>query len=205
MNVFLLCHSVQPVARLAHTGMPSANAAASTIVAGLLLESVSIPLGIFFVPLYGAAEVVTGLYSIGQVLAGVGLGLLLHVYQTRTPAYLRLVEFLICLIGGVTALIVMKKQDPDSDFSYAIDVFAALWWQLAAFVLVLVWFEFRLVKEIARKSIAGVHQVDFLYYQPLDEPVNYNLTEPGKKKKSAFYFPFFSRHFSRCCFLIHII
>jgi hypothetical protein len=58
----------------------------------------------------------------------------------------------------------VKKDDPNVDLTYAADIFAACWWQLLSFVLVFIWFDWRLISELARKSIASVAMVDFLYY-----------------------------------------
>jgi hypothetical protein len=63
------------VAQLDHTGMPSSDSAATVIVAAMIVQAVSIPIGLFLPLLYGTAQVVTGFYSIGQVTAGVGLGI----------------------------------------------------------------------------------------------------------------------------------
>ena len=94
-----------PVQRALHGGIPSSNAAAAALVAGHLIENVSVPLGLLFPLLYSAAQVLAGQFSIGQALSGVALGALFHVVQTRTPSYVRLIEFALLLVAGVTTLV----------------------------------------------------------------------------------------------------
>jgi hypothetical protein len=175
-----LCVDVRGVRveRVSH-GMPSADSAATAMLAAFLLETVSIPLGLLVMMLFGASQIITGLYTIGQVLAGFALGLVFHVLQTRTPAYARPVEFLLNLIGGVVTLAVIKHIVPTIDVSLSVGFFGAVIIQALALVLTPVSFHARLMRELLRKSIAHTSTVDFLFYHPLrDQHINYNLTEP---------------------------
>jgi hypothetical protein len=159
------------------TGIPSKDAATAAIVGSFLTESVS-TLGIVFPLLIGAAQVVTGQYSIGQSSSGIALGIAFHVFQTRTPVFLRPIEFVINVIGGVAALIVIKRSLPSIDLTPSIDFFDFVWIQLFCLLVTPLWFTMRLLRELIRKSVKNTEKVDFLFYQPLKESVNYNLTEP---------------------------
>jgi hypothetical protein len=175
---------------LAHNGMPDGNTAALVVVAGFLVENVSIPLGIVLALLFGAAQVLTGLYSVGQVLTGVAIGALLHLLQTRTPGVVRVIEFSLSLTGTIVAFVLVKRYNgAKSDISPGSVALAGALWQLTALLMPLIWFDWTLVKETLRKAPATLHPVDFLYYVPLlssssaatlrgRSNINLNLTEP---------------------------
>lgn len=149
------------------TGIPSKDSATAAMIGCFLTENVSIPLGIVFPLLIGAAQVITGQYSIGQALSGLGVGLVLHVFQTRTPVFLRPIEFIINIIGGVVALIVIKRSVPTVDLTPSIAFFDFVWIQLFCLLVAPLWYTTRLLRELIRKSVKNTEKVDFLFYQPL--------------------------------------
>lgn len=65
-----------------------------------------------------ASQVNLGFNSVGQVIAGSMLGILLHFYSTRVPQVLVFIEALIEIIFGITALSInsLKFQPNDSCF-----------------------------------------------------------------------------------------
>jgi hypothetical protein len=183
--------STNPVPQLPHNGMPDADSAALMVAAAFVAEHVSLPLGLVVPLLFGAAQVVTGFYSVGQALTGLAMGGLLHLLQTRTPGFVRVIEFSLSLIGSVVAFVLIKRYSSWSDISPGAAALSGALWQLAALLLPLIWFDWTLVKETLRKSPHTLHPVDFLYYVPLlnssaagaaqfgrSGTVQFNLTEP---------------------------
>ena len=135
--------------------------------------------------LFGAAEIATGRHSLGQTLAGIGLGLVLHLYQTRSPGYVRYGEALLSLVAALTVAFVRKGRDDSMNMTPMAEYFASAVWQIAALLLPLLWFDSMLLRETLKKSVTAVHQVDFLFYVPLGDSINvrYDLTEPEPKNR----------------------
>ena len=48
------------------------------------------------------------MHSPGQVLSGLALGILLHIYQTKTPFRLRIMDFSLNIVGAIVAFVVTK-------------------------------------------------------------------------------------------------
>lgn len=175
---------------LPHNGMPDADSCALMVAAAFVIENVSAPLGVVVPLLFGAAQVITGFYSVGQALTGLAMGGVLHLLQTRTPGFVRVIEFSLSLIGSVVAFVLIKRYSSWSDISPGAAALGGALWQLAALLLPLIWFDWTLVKETLRKSPHTLHPVDFLYYVPLlnngaasyggsrNGTVQFNLTEP---------------------------
>lgn len=160
-------------------GMPDADSAALMVLSAFLIEHLSIPIGILLPLLFAAAQVITGFASIGQVLTGLAIGGVLHLLQTRTPGFVRVIEFSLSLVGTIVAFVLVKRYDASIDVSAGAVALAGALWQLAALLMPVIWFDFSLVKETLRKAPATLHPVDFLYYVPLLEAsVQFNLTEP---------------------------
>jgi hypothetical protein len=191
--VFALCVWLQPVIQQAppcvcdenasptlnHHAMPDADSAALMMLSAFLIEHLSVPIGILLPLLFAAAQVITGFYSIGQVVTGLAIGCVMHLLQTRTPGFVRIVEFALSLIGSVVAFVLVKRFDATVDVSQGALAFSGALWQLAALLMPVIWFDWSLVKEALRKAPSTLHPVDFLYYVPLLEAsVQFNLTEP---------------------------
>ena len=144
--------------------------------------AVSLLVGFALPVVLGAAAVLVGAASLGQVLVAITIGVVLHLYQTRTPGFLRVFECLLSLAGALTAAFVRKQKTPSTDLTNMSEYFASLAWQIAGLVLPLLWFDWALAKETLRKSVSALHQVDFLFYIPLNSVnVRYDLTEPEPK------------------------
>jgi hypothetical protein len=189
-----LCVWLQPVIQQAHavclrrkrvahaaitTRMPDADSAALMMLSAFIIEHLSVPIGILLPLLFAAAQVITGFYSIGQVVTGLAIGGVMHLLQTRTPGFVRIVEFALSLIGSVVAFVLVKRFDATVDVSQGALAFSGALWQLAALLMPVIWFDWSLVKEALRKAPSTLHPVDFLYYVPLLEAsVQFNLTEP---------------------------
>jgi len=151
-------------------GMPSDSAFAGTVVGFHIMRSFNIPLGIIFTLLACAATVVAGQFSIGQVIVGVLFGVFIHFYTTRTPIFVRFVDFVATLIGGLVCLYVQKAHYPAQDFRFAVYFFVGIVWQIYGFVLMILTYEWEFVKVVIRRSTYNLHHVDFMYYKPLNSP-----------------------------------
>jgi len=103
-------------------GMPSKVALTGGLIGSYLLDEAPYwPLGsqifgLVYIIWVSASQVNLGFNSVGQVIAGSMLGILLHFYSTRVPQVLVFIEALIEIIFGITALSInsLKFQPNDS-------------------------------------------------------------------------------------------
>jgi len=153
-------------------GMPAGITFASTIVAMHFIEALSIPIGIIWMLIMWAVSIASGQYSFGQGMVGIVLGVVLHFYSTRTPMFLRIIDFFITLIAGFTIIFLAMKDYPLMDFSFAANFLVGLCWQIYAFIMLWVAFESDFMKKALRKSVHTLHDVDFLYFRPLTSHVS---------------------------------
>jgi len=161
---------IQPLDGLTWWGMPSGSTFVSTVIAGHLMTTLSIPFGILFTILMGAAAVVSGQYSFGQSIVGIVLGLVLHIYSLRTPLFMRIIDFFISLIAGFISIALAMRSYRNNDFSFSIIFLAGLAWQVFAFTLLFVSFEWGFMKKAITQALHSLHDVDFLYFRPLNSP-----------------------------------
>jgi len=149
-------------------GMPSGDSMTATVLAMHILEYASIPLGIFFLPLVPIARVILGYHSIGQVLAGIGFGLVIHFYTTRTPIYARFVDVLLNFVAGTIVFFVARHNHPTVDFSTSVGFFTGAAWQIFACLLLFVVYDWSFMKPTLFKTVNSIDVPDFLYYMPLN-------------------------------------
>lgn len=159
-------------------GMPSGLTFVSSVLAAHLMTTLSIPIGIIFTLLMGATAIVSGQYSFGQSVVGIVLGFVLHVYSIRTPIFMRIVDFFLSLIGGFIALAIAMRNYRNNDFSFAIMFLAGLAWQVYAFTLLFVAFEWGFMKKAISQALHSLHDVDFLYFRPLNSHSSSSDLEP---------------------------
>jgi len=159
----------QPI--VAGWGMPSGITFASTLIATHFIETLSIPIGFLWILIMWGAAIASGQYSFGQSLVGIVLGVVLHLYSTRTPMFLRILDFIVTFIAGfISILLAMRAYTTGMDFSFGVNFLEGLVWQVYAFVLLFVAFEWDFMRKALRKSVHTLHDVDFLYFRPLNSP-----------------------------------
>jgi len=152
-------------------GMPSGDTTAASVIGFAMIESLNPLLGFVLMALVGAARVLVGVHSIGQVLAAVGVGLAIHFYGTRTPNYFRVLDVLLNLIAGLVVFFVTKHDHPDYDLTFSVYFLNGFIWQIFAFIMMFVMYDIKFIKSIIRKAPAQMDIPDFLYYLPLNQPV----------------------------------
>jgi len=152
-------------------GMPSGESMAATVIGFHFIEKINIPLGIFFIVVMAGQGIAIGMHSFGQVLVGIIIGVALHFYSTRTPTFARVIDIVLNFIAGIITLVMTKQAYPNGiDCSFAMDFVIGIAWQVYAAVMVFVIFDWEFVKMIMRKNMHTLHDVDFLYYRPLNAP-----------------------------------
>jgi len=149
-------------------GMPSGDSMTATVLALSFVEYVSIPLGLFFFWLVPVARVLLGYHSIGQVLAGIGFGVAIHFYTTRTPMYARFVDVILNAIAGMVVFFLVEHNHPSTDFSRSIGFFTLMAWQIFALLTFLAVYNWSFVRATLPKTTHSVAVPDFLYYIPLN-------------------------------------
>lgn len=166
-------------------GMPSGITFTSSLVAAHFMGTISIPFGILWIIIMGGASIASGQFSFGQSIVGVVLGLVLHLYSIRTPLYMRIVDFFISLVAGFIAIALAMKAFTSSDFSFAIYFLIGLAWQVYAFTLQFVSFEWGFMKRALTLPLHTLHDVDFMYFRPLNSPTT--DSEPPSFKTECFW------------------
>jgi len=159
-------------------GMPAGGSFGATVFGLHFLELVNIPFGVLFILLVSACDLVDGEASLGQVLVGILFGLAIHFYTTRTPIFVSVFNFFASFVAGVITLFVAKSQYEKNDFSFAVFFVVGIVWQLYGFILLLVSFEWEFVRVAIRRSSHVLHEVDFMYYKPLNSPPS----DPDRKE-----------------------
>jgi hypothetical protein len=51
-----------------------------------------------------------GFDSVGQVFAGLIIGLVLHIYEIGSPIFMRLLDFLLTVVGGLITFILVRVK-----------------------------------------------------------------------------------------------
>eukprot|EP00026_Physarum_polycephalum_P012105 Phypoly_transcript_12378.p1 GENE.Phypoly_transcript_12378~~Phypoly_transcript_12378.p1 ORF type:complete len:357 (+),score=32.31 Phypoly_transcript_12378:60-1130(+) len=159
--------SPQPLGDETWWGMPSGLAFASTVLAAHFMTTLNIPFGILCIIVMGATSIVSGQYSFGQTIVGIVFGLVLHIYSIRTPIFMRIIDFIISLVAGFIAIAFAMHKYHNNDFSFSIAFLAGLAWQVYAFTLLFVAFEWGFMRKSMTQSVHSMHGVDFLYFRPL--------------------------------------
>lgn len=149
-------------------GMPSGGSFGATVVGLHFIQFVNIPIGIIFMLLVGSCAFISGQYSLGQAIAGVLFGLAIHGLTTRTPFFMRAVDLILTIIGGLISLLLAKEDFPREDYSFAILFLVGIAWQFYGMALVFVTYDWEFLRAAIRRSATNLHQVDFMYYRPLN-------------------------------------
>jgi len=196
-------------------GMPSGLTFTSALIATHFMETLSIPIGFLWILVTWGAAIASGQFSFGQSLVGIVFGVVLHFYSSRTPIFLRIIDFVATLIAGfVSILLAMRAYDTGMDFSFAVNFLIGLVWQVYAFTLLFVSFEWDFMRKALRKSVQSLHDVDFLYFRPLNSPTPDSDDVPSFKTEanwtvfitiSLVVILFGSLSFALCSFLIDIV
>jgi len=151
-------------------GMPSVLSVTSTIIGAHVLEYISVSAGIVIPIVVCASRVLLGYHSIGQVLVGIAVGILLHFYATRTPIFIRFIDFLLNLLAGLLILFLMKASHPTVDFTFSFTFLIGLVWQIFSISLMFGLYDWSFVQVALKKPIHHIDVPDFLYYLPLNRP-----------------------------------
>jgi len=151
-------------------GMPSVVSVTSTIIGAHVLEHISIPAGIVIPIAVCAARVLLGYHSVGQVLAGIALGTILHFYATRTPIFVRFIDFILNLLAGLLILFLIKANHQSVDFSFSNTFLIGIVWQIFSLTFMIGLYDWTFVKVALKKPIHHIDVPDFLYYMPLNRP-----------------------------------
>eukprot|EP01112_Ceratiomyxa_fruticulosa_P015997 TRINITY_DN4797_c0_g1_i1.p1 TRINITY_DN4797_c0_g1~~TRINITY_DN4797_c0_g1_i1.p1 ORF type:complete len:367 (-),score=42.77 TRINITY_DN4797_c0_g1_i1:95-1195(-) len=153
-------------------GMPSGQVAMSTLIGLHLAQFVSVPAGLVFTVGMIPVGLPTADHSLGQIIVGFVFGIIVHVYSTRTPLLLRFFDMIAALIAGLVCFFVVKDQNKYDDFSFSTTFLEGIAWQLYTMIILAVIFDTEFIRLILKKSFVAVHIVDFLYYQPVQDPDN---------------------------------
>jgi len=151
-------------------GMPSVLSVTATILGAHVLEYISVSAGIVIPISVCASRVLLGYHSIGQVLAGIGVGIIIHFYATRTPIFVRFIDFLLNLLAGLLILFLMKASHPTVDFSFSSTFLVGIVWQIFSVSLMFGLYDWSFVQVALKKPIHHIDVPDFLYYLPLNRP-----------------------------------
>ncbi|KAL0488516.1 hypothetical protein AKO1_015725 [Acrasis kona] len=165
VEIFNFDRSIQRTFNLGTTfAMPSANSITAALVGLQFAEFFSVIPGVMVMVLVPSSCVFVGINSVGQVISGFFIGFVIHFYHSRTPFWLRLIEFVVALFCGLLTLPLVKHFNLQTPFvSFGIDFFKAIVWQLFCFSLLFVLFSFGFLKIIIRKVIHHMESEDIQY------------------------------------------
>eukprot|EP00002_Diphylleia_rotans_P037987 TRINITY_DN8571_c0_g1_i10.p1 TRINITY_DN8571_c0_g1~~TRINITY_DN8571_c0_g1_i10.p1 ORF type:complete len:352 (-),score=72.72 TRINITY_DN8571_c0_g1_i10:301-1356(-) len=150
-------------------GLPNLECVAGTIVSLFLFEHyLPIP-GLILLGMFPMAQMSIGYCSLLQGLIGILVGAFLHFYFARTALYMRVIDFGLNLIIGFVVLSVVKNEEESTDFSWARSFVFSLVWQVYAMSLMGIFFDAEFLIKVSRKSLTGIHQVDFINHIAIDK------------------------------------
>ncbi|PRP89692.1 hypothetical protein PROFUN_00034 [Planoprotostelium fungivorum] len=150
-------------------GMPSSLVSISAVVGLFLSHKINLFAGIALPLLVAAAKLTLGYNSLGQVLAAIALGIVIHLYSMFTPSIFRALDFSANLIGGLIAFFVTRHQRPQEDYGYINYFFHGVAWQVFVVLVLFTMFDWSFVKSILMKPAHNMNISDFQYYMPLNE------------------------------------
>ena len=140
-------------------GMPSGDCVVAAVMGCQIFEQMHWAPSLAIFLLIPVQRVVLGMHSPGQVLSGLALGILLHIYQTKTPFRLRIMDFSLNIVGAIVAFVVTKHQLPDVDYTFAVGTLNGVVWQIFAFCMFFVFHSPRRAWDLMRSSTWRVHPV----------------------------------------------
>lgn len=150
-------------------GMPSADMMVTAIVGFFFIQYLSKLLGFSLILLVGFARVILGFDSVGQVFAGFIIALVLHVYHVGSPLFMRPIDYLVNFIGGTCTFILVKRDYPNVDFSFAVMHLNGVAWMTFAMAVFVLYYDWSLLKLIWKIPSHFMTDDTFLYYTPMRE------------------------------------
>jgi hypothetical protein len=158
-------------------GMPSVQILVTTLLALHTIERMSIFIGLLAFLLIPCTAVFSGISSAGQVLTGFAIAIPLHFYQTRTPQWLRIVDFIFNIIAGFVVLPLVKHFYLKTDFEFASIYLEGLIMQIFAFIIAKLFFSFSFLKVAMRSSIYDNSPLDIQHMKMRLVPEQEDLHE----------------------------
>jgi hypothetical protein len=143
-----LIATTDPVTYSYAFGMPSTYVLVASILALHAIERFSYVFGIAILLLAPVSAVFAGIASTGQVITSFAISLPLHIYQTRTPMWLRFLDFGFNLVGGFLVFPLVKHFYTTTDFTFSLVYFEGIIMQVFAFMVIVLIFSFGFTKII---------------------------------------------------------
>jgi len=108
-------------------------ASVATVVGAHFVQYVQPLFGLIITIAVGFQDLVLGNASVGQCLAGFGIGVIVHIYVVFTPLFMRPIDFLLNLLGGSLVFTVVKGYYETDDFTFAIDFLNGAAWMVRCY------------------------------------------------------------------------
>jgi hypothetical protein len=144
--------------------MPSGESLIAALIGLHLAERFSIAIGVLVMVLVPTSCVFVGISSVGQVITGFAIGFILHWYHTRTPLWVRFLDFIFAVISGFLTLPLVKHFYVAENFStFSMDYFEALIWQVFTFVILTLLFSFGFLRRILVDRVYRLSPIDIQY------------------------------------------
>lgn len=161
-----------PNDRTSYWGMPSNQVLLTTVLFCHVMQRWSIPLGFaVWALIVPVSALFSGYYSLGQVLAGILPGLILHIYFTKTPLVMRIVDGFVHGIAGILCLFLFKNlTSMQVEFSNAAAMYleSVLWFCFAWFILFSVFSPGFLKMVLIRRNLYSLKSIDIQFMSFMD-------------------------------------
>jgi len=128
-----------------------------------LVEQFHVVLGLGIVALYPILVIVVGMNSVGQVLVGLVIGSVLHVYFSRTPLFMRIVDSSLNFVAGVIVLPLVGHFYANVDFSFAVYFIQGMMLQVLSALIPLIVFTFKFLWIVIRKRMRTIQPEDLQF------------------------------------------
>eukprot|EP00002_Diphylleia_rotans_P021470 TRINITY_DN4177_c0_g3_i1.p1 TRINITY_DN4177_c0_g3~~TRINITY_DN4177_c0_g3_i1.p1 ORF type:complete len:258 (+),score=40.74 TRINITY_DN4177_c0_g3_i1:187-960(+) len=167
-------------------GMPSLECVTGTLIAIFFYETFQPILGLAMILFVPMAQLCLGYNSLGQVIAGIFIAIMMHVYHSRSALFLRPLDTTFSFILGYSLLSVAKDKYPSEDFDWARVFLSTFVWQIFFYCLIWIYYDAAFIMETGRKSISSMQYSDFAQYVGPDK-LHYSLSpqRPHENKLTA--------------------
>ena len=170
--------------------MPSFQITVSTVLLCHIMERWSLVIGLTsWACILPWCAVWSGYYSLGQTLSACALGLLLHLYMTRTPLLMRLVDFCVHSIAALVTLFLVKNfyKNVSLEQPFAVYVQSLLWFLFALVCLtsLFTWPFLRMI--LVRRTLYTLRALDIQFMNYMDlVPDRNDLQDSVKFQEHSF-------------------